>query len=44
VAIVWLAVLALLFVLDRMARSRPPVDALFRSFAVPVLAQFSKYY
>ncbi len=38
VAVVWLAVLALLFVLDHMARSRPRVDALFRSFAVPVLA------
>ena len=38
VAVVWLAVLALLFVLDQMARSRPRVDALFRSFAVPVLA------
>jgi len=25
-------------VLDQMARSRPRVDALFRSFAVPVLA------
>jgi hypothetical protein len=38
VAIVWLAALALLFVLDHIARSRPRVDALFRSFAVPVLA------
>jgi hypothetical protein len=34
---VWLVVLALLLVLDRLARSRPRVDGLFRSFAVAVM-------
>jgi hypothetical protein len=37
VAVVWLVVLALLLVLDRLARSRPRVDGLFGTFAAAVL-------
>lgn len=36
VALVWLAALGLLLVLDRIAQRRARVDAAFRSFAVPV--------
>jgi hypothetical protein len=35
-AVVWLVALGLLLVLDRLAQSRPRVDALFRSFALAV--------
>jgi hypothetical protein len=38
VALVWTAAVAALLALDVLARSRPPVDRLFRSIAVPVLA------
>ena len=38
VAVVWIAAIGLLLLLDRLARSRPRIDALFRSFAVPVVA------
>ena len=38
VAVVWIGAIGLLLLLDRLARSRPRIDALFRSFAVPVVA------
>ena len=38
VALVWIVAIAVLLLLDRLARTRPRVDGLFRSFVVPVVA------